>query len=608
VHLFFTLAVRFVTLTLALVAALLVGSSTAMADSGRSCSVGHATAPFLSTTGGRTPHVTGSVIVVTSRGTTSIRTRGVAEGRASQPRVGLGQALLAFCVQPGHVAAGTSLVTVKPAGLSVLATTVRSLGLARTVGGRMHPEVHIALSRPPQLVQILLDRSRQQASLRLNGARKVTVAAHVPAVSTIGIGRAGHLSGSGVASVPAAPGPSSTSSGPGSAPTVPVATNSPTTAMPTLPAGMPSSAAPATTTGAPPTGGLSTGATSNTFGSATGAPPLIPPTGGTGAVTGIDVTSGTGTVATHDTTPGVTASQASNVPANPFSPTSFWNMPTAALAPLDPNSQTYVNDLVSQVTRYGAWFNTTKYSVPAYVVPGNQPTVGVHLTSWGPDLQNQFNAVPIPPGAKPAAGGDGSLTVWQPSTDKLWDFWQLSQATTGSWSAKWGGEMESVSTNPGYFNHVGETTSWGATATGLPLLGGLVTIADVNRGYIDHALAMAIPMAQHSLFAWPAQRTDGGYTAGTAIPEGTMFRLDPTLNIASLNLPTVVRLLAQAAQTYGIVVRDQSGSVSLYGQDPTTFGSNPWSPLFASQGVGAYMAKFPWSHLQVIQPRSSSTG
>ena len=318
------------------------------------------------------------------------------------------------------------------------------------------------------------------------------------------------------------------------------------------------------------------------------------------------MTSGTGTVATQ-TTPGVTAAQATNVPANPFSPTSVWNAPVAAASPVDPNSQTLVNDLVSQETTYGAWLNTTKYSVPAYVVPADQPTVGVHLTSWGPDLQQEFNAVPIPPGAKPAAGGDGSLTVWQPSTDKLWDFWQLSQSASGSWSTKWGGEMDNVSTNPGYFNHVGQSTNWGATATGLPLLGGLVTLADLSRGYIDHALAMAIPQAEQGVFAWPAQRTDGGYTGGVAIPEGTMFRLDPTVNIASLNLPYIIRLLAQAAQTYGIVIRDQSGSVSLYAQDPTSTGSNPWSPLFGTQGVGPYMAKFPWSHLQAIQTQLTST-
>ena len=218
------------------------------------------------------------------------------------------------------------------------------------------------------------------------------------------------------------------------------------------------------------------------------------------------------------TNSGLIASQASTVPFNAFSPTSFWNMPLAATAPVDPNSQSYVSHLVSQVNSYGAWMNTTSYSVPAYVVPATQPTVTVRLATWGPDLQQQFNAVPIPPGAKPAAGTDGSLTVWQPSTDKMWEFWQLTQSSSGAWSARWGGEMDNVSTNPGYFTHCGQTNNWGATATGLPLIGGLMTIADLKRGYINHALAIAVPQATQGVFSWPAQRTDGRFRAASLFP------------------------------------------------------------------------------------------
>jgi hypothetical protein len=308
-----------------------------------------------------------------------------------------------------------------------------------------------------------------------------------------------------------------------------------------------------------------------------------------------------------DSTPGATAAQASNVPYNPFSPTSFWNAPTAPLASVDLNSQTYVSDLLSQVNSFGVWMNTTSYSVPAYVVPVNQPTVPVQLTVSAPDLQPEFNAVPIPRGAEPAAGSDAHLTVWQPSTDKLWEFWKLAQTSTGGWTARWGGEMDNVSTNPGYFDHSGITNSWGATATSLPLLGGLITFADLKRGYIDHALALAVPQAEQGVFSWPAQRTDGRYTGGAALPEGIRFRLDPTINVASLNLPKFDAMLAQAAQTYGIVLRDQSGAVTLYAQDPTTAGSNPWPSALSGWSTATYLSWFPWSHLQAIQTQLKTT-
>jgi hypothetical protein len=162
--------------------------------------------------------------------------------------------------------------------------------------------------------------------------------------------------------------------------------------------------------------------------------------------------------------------------------------------------------------------------------------------------------------------------------------------------------MDNASTSPGYFDHVGRSTNWGATATGLPLLGGLVTGADLQRGYINHALAIGVVEAARAVWSWPAQRTDGGtFTSGiTPIPEGTRFRLDPTLNIASLNLPPIDRMLAQAAQTYGIVIRDKGGAVVFYGQDPKSLPNNPWPAAFGNQWPNKVLARFPWSHLQAL--------
>ncbi len=293
-------------------------------------------------------------------------------------------------------------------------------------------------------------------------------------------------------------------------------------------------------------------------------------------------------------------------PGNPFSPTSFWNAPLAETAPLDSNSQAYVNDIVRQVNSFGSWMNTTANSVPVYVVPANEPVQHVTLDSWGPDLQSEFDAVPIPCHAKAASGSDEHMVVWQPSADKMWEFWQMRQESDG-WHAAWGGEIDNVSSDPGYFDHKGRSTNWGATATGLPLLGGLITQADLQRGYINHALAISLVETAREYWSWPAQRTDGGYfTPGiTPIPEGTRFRLDPTLDVAALNLPPIDRMLAQAAQTYGMVVRDQAGAVAFYGQDPVNLPSDPWPAAFGNHYPNQVLALFPWSHLQALQTQLS---
>jgi hypothetical protein len=154
-------------------------------------------------------------------------------------------------------------------------------------------------------------------------------------------------------------------------------------------------------------------------------------------------------------------------PGRPFAATSFWNAALPAHTPVARRSGAYVREVVRQVSDYGPWINTTSYGVPVYVVPRDEPTRRVKLDTWGPDLQAAFDDVPLPADARPAKGTDAQLTVWQPSTNTMWEFWKLRRTGNG-WHARWGGEMNDVSGNPGYFTHSAQTSDWGATATGLP--------------------------------------------------------------------------------------------------------------------------------------------
>jgi hypothetical protein len=282
----------------------------------------------------------------------------------------------------------------------------------------------------------------------------------------------------------------------------------------------------------------------------------------------------------------------------PFAPSSFWNAPLAASAPLASNSSTLVASLGKQVATYGSYINTTKYSTPVYTVPAGQPLVNVTLDTTYTALKLAMASAPIPADAKPAYGSDGHLVLYQPSTDTMWEFWRLSLQVDG-WHAKFGGKMTGVSTNAGYF-----PASVGATATSLPLLGGLMRTSELSSYGINHALAIAIPEAQLTKYVWPAQRTDGNSTATTAIPEGTRFRLPAGLDVNSLNLKPAVRAMALAVQRYGMVVRDKSGSVSFYAEDPTQTGTNPYPTIFGTQWLdGTHaLASFPWSKLQVVAP------
>lgn len=284
----------------------------------------------------------------------------------------------------------------------------------------------------------------------------------------------------------------------------------------------------------------------------------------------------------------------------PFAPSSFWNAPLPANAALDGLSSTYVSDLRRQLTQWRPWINTTDYSTPVYTVGGGQPTVRVKLETNVPALQAAWERVPIPAGARPASGSDETMVVWQPSTDTLWEFW-LTQERADGWHARWGGRLEHVSSSPGYYAN---PSSWGASGTSLPMLGGLVRLSELRAGRIDHALAIALPQTRAGVFSWPAQRSDGRVNSPQAIPEGTRFRIDPRLDLSRVPMSPVVRQMALAAQRYGMVVRDTAGAVAFYAEDPTPTGSNPFTGaggFFAGQYPSQLLAQFPWAHLQALR-------
>jgi hypothetical protein len=166
--------------------------------------------------------------------------------------------------------------------------------------------------------------------------------------------------------------------------------------------------------------------------------------------------------------------------------------------------------------------------------------------------------------------------------------------------------MQNVSSNPGVYGPEawpGAKPSWGASASSLSIVGGLITLEDLELGKINHALALGLPEVRASLYASPAQRTDGKSASPSSLPEGAHLRLSPSLNLATLHLPRLTLVLAEAAQRYGLIVRDKGENVALFAQDPVPTGAEPYS---GRQGYfegtsNAVLASFPWSHLQLLK-------
>ena len=315
-------------------------------------------------------------------------------------------------------------------------------------------------------------------------------------------------------------------------------------------------------------------------------------------------------------------SPAAPAPADfrPFAPDSIWNLRLPATVRLSPQSRVYVRTLQQSVAAHGAWLNTTNCAMPEYWAGLHAPTVSVrlnHPSYEDPALMAAWSRVPIPRGATPAHCSDRNFAVLQRQPNgaiREWEFWEASRSPSGQWTAAWGGATDNVLTDRGiasplqWTNPAATTPAarhatygWNVTASGMSMIGGVITNQDLESGRIDHALAMAITSAAARRWMWPAQRTDGYSLDPAALPEGAHLRLPRSVDINALRVPPLVKMLARAAQRYGIIVRDQTGwSDVFYAEPPDPRRPALVQSLLSGTSPASALTLFPWAKLQVL--------
>ena len=292
-----------------------------------------------------------------------------------------------------------------------------------------------------------------------------------------------------------------------------------------------------------------------------------------------------------------------------FSPDSFWYTPIPKNVALHANSAKFVTEFLMQKSAYYGTvaINTTSYASPVYYVGSEIPRTRV--TEWNcqnksntdQSLAEQWSAVPMPTYAVPANGTDAEMTIYQASTDTLWEFWK-ARKVNGQWQGCWGGRLAYASKSDGTFD-----SYYGTTATSLPFIGGQITAEELKRGVIKHVIGISLVEAEKAtIFSWPAHRSDGINlnNAPNRIPEGLRFRLDPNVNVDALKMHPVGKIIAKAAQTYGFVVWDKAGAISLRAQNPLSYTAlgkpDPYAELFAGTKRYAILNGFPWDRLQFL--------
>jgi hypothetical protein len=280
------------------------------------------------------------------------------------------------------------------------------------------------------------------------------------------------------------------------------------------------------------------------------------------------------------------------------------------------------------------------YGIPVYEAKVTDPLIGPFSCGYNCQLPRSGSpSVPLPTKPKPAGSGypklsdpgsDHHMSVISQDGNTIWDFYRPDEDNTDvntTDPAVWkfvqaGATFQPKATTPA----IAAPPSYaGANAANFANLAGLVRPEELALGEIRHALMMGVPgigtagAAGTNLPACPATHNalvrdplTGSYNPDSP-PEGLRMRLNPSFNVASLSRPWE-RTIARAMQEYGVYVRDNSGTLAIYGETTGLFtstgetrggrGYDGWNKaklgLTTTGGSAGFSSEFPWSQLEVV--------
>lgn len=288
-----------------------------------------------------------------------------------------------------------------------------------------------------------------------------------------------------------------------------------------------------------------------------------------------------------------------------FKRTSPWNTPIGSNVQLDPNSSNWASEL-SNCCHVPAMFG---YGMPIYTSTASDPLYTVDDTG-GDSLFSANQPIHIPNNAAPSPGTDKWLFIFDKTKNLIFEMWNTSK-DGNTWTTETGDVYSP--TGDGVLQINGSQQG----GNGASYFGGVVTNADIQRGYINHALSFASQLTGSS-WRYPMNASDGH---DGDIPMGARVQLDPAVNCNTLSgASRGEKMVCQALETYGGYMRDTGGvTLSMYfeGEDLNDPSRNPpnGSPgdagrtggVFGRAGLhdGQDLAAIPWGKLRVLKSWNS---
>ena len=247
----------------------------------------------------------------------------------------------------------------------------------------------------------------------------------------------------------------------------------------------------------------------------------------------------------------------------PFPADNLWNQNIAS-APVDPNSQAYIN-FIGSSTPLHPDFGSGLYAghsigIPYIVESGTAP-VKINFTAYG----NESDPGPMPvPANAPIEGypkpGNGDRHVLVRDRDNCWlyELYNSHLLKNGNWDAGSAAVWDLL-------NDEQRPYTWtSADAAGLPIFPGLARYDEVAAGAIQHALRYTLRYSQ-AAFTPPASHWASNSTNPSAAVMGMRLRLKASFNTSGF--PPQSKVILTALQQYGMIMADNGSSIYISG-DP----------------------------------------
>ncbi|MFB9312861.1 hypothetical protein [Nocardioides plantarum] len=240
----------------------------------------------------------------------------------------------------------------------------------------------------------------------------------------------------------------------------------------------------------------------------------------------------------------------------------------------------------------GIYVNTREWTTP--IVAGGEPTVLTCRQVLCGDGGGKDITLDIPADVDPDPLYDGWFTVFDQRTRTAYDLWRARRENDGTISYHF---MRTWDLDGPGFNQPYVVSARGS---GLPLFGGVIRPGELERGQINHALAISIPGPAAGTFVQPASSTDGNNNNGDSLPEGARIRLKGDFQLAPPVDPETGKALpfdkdraayaahiVDALKKYGAIVVDRAAVPTLYFQKVAVEkGRRPLLAGYELQSIG----------------------